>query len=135
MSDFFDIPNKESLSKEQIEQLQKQKREEKFLGKLRVVPGLTLFSFNYKTVEIKKAEMNKEVAIDFKTHEPKYTKKIVIEPHCIYRQALNRKNFIKKLVREGILVKTKTTIIDNGNKKNHRQVQPPRGAHRGDAHL
>ena len=105
MSDFFDIPNKETLSKEQIEQLQKQKREEKFLGKLRVVPGLTLFSFNYETGEIKVAEMNTELTINFKTHESKCTKKIVIEPHCIYRQALNRKNFIKKLVRAGILVK------------------------------
>lgn len=114
MSEFFDVPNKDSLSKEQIEQLQKQKREEKFLGKLKVIPGLTLFSFNIKTGEIKVAEMNTEVAIDYKTHEPKYTKKIVIEPHCVYRQALNKKNFIKKLVREGIIIpsfhlKNKTT--------------------------
>lgn len=29
---------------------------------------------------------------------------IIIEPDCIYRQALNKKNFIKRLVREGILV-------------------------------
>lgn len=30
-------------------------------------------------------------------------RRINIEPDCIYRQALNKKNFVKILVREGIL--------------------------------
>ena len=28
---------------------------------------------------------------------------VITEPNCIYRQALNKKNFIKKLRREGVI--------------------------------
>lgn len=107
MSEFFDIPQKESLPKEQIEMLQKQKKELKLIGQQRFIPGLTLFSFNLKTGEIKVAEMNTEVSLDLMTRLPKYTKKLLIERFCIYRQALNKKNFIKKLIREGVIIKTK----------------------------
>lgn len=105
MSDFFDIPQKDSLPKEQIEQLQKQKKELKFIGNQRAIPGLTLFSYNLETGEIKVAEIVTEAALDYKTRQPIYKKKLVIERFCVYRQALNKKNFIKKLIREGFIVK------------------------------
>lgn len=105
MSDFFDIPQKDSLPKEQIEQLQKQKKELKFIGNQRAIPGLTLFSYNLETGEIKVAEMVTEAALDYKTRQLIYKKKLVIERFCVYRQALNKKNFIKKLIREGFIVK------------------------------
>ena len=57
------------------------------------------------TGEIKVAPMKYEVSIDMRTRQPIRTKKIVIERSCVYRQALNKKNFIKRLLREGIEVK------------------------------
>lgn len=64
---------------------------QKLLGKTTRIPGLSLFSINVKTGEIVDLGQNQ--------------KKVIIDQDCIYRQALNKKNFIKKLFREGILVK------------------------------
>ena len=101
----FDTPQKDQMSKEQIEVLDKQKHEFKLIGRQRKVPGHTMFSLNIKTEEIKVAPVERSEVCDFSTREPIYNERIVIEPDCLYRQALNRKNFIKRLVREGILAK------------------------------
>ncbi len=103
--EIFDTPQKEQMSKEQIEVLDKQKHEFKFIGRHRKVPGHTMFSLNIKTGEIKVAPVERSKVCDFRTREPIYKERIVVEPDCLYRQALNKKNFIKRLVREGILVK------------------------------
>ena len=103
--EIFDIPQKGEMQKVEIEILDKQKHEFKMIGRERKVPGHTLFSLNLKTGEIKKAPIEHSKDVDFKTREPVYKNRIVIEPDCIYRQALNKKNFIKRLVREGILIK------------------------------
>ena len=62
-----------------------------------------MFSLNVKTGEIKPAPMICDVVITMsgKTEN----RRINIEPDCIYRQALNKKNFVKILMREGILRK------------------------------
>ena len=104
MAEFFQPPSQDAMPRDQIEQLQKQKKELKFIGRQRVVPGHTMFSYNIDTGEIKVAPMKYEVSIDMWTRQPIRTKKIVIERSCIYRQALNKKNFIKRLLREGIEV-------------------------------
>lgn len=94
------IPNsKDDLSRDQIEYLQKQQRENKLIGSKTHVPGHTLFSYNFKTGEIKKADITREVEVDFKTHQPIYKNKVQIEPDCYYDEALNRRNFIKRLKR------------------------------------
>ena len=103
--EIFDTPQKDQMSKEQIEVLDKQKHEFKLIGRQRKVPGHTMFSLNIKTGEIKAAPVERSVVCYFSTREPIYKERIVIEPDCLYRQALNRKNFIKRLVREGILAK------------------------------
>lgn len=103
--EIFDAPQKDQLSKDQLEVLDKQKHEFKLLGSMRKVPGHTLFSYNYKTQEIKKAPVEHTKDVDFKTRKPVTRDRIVIEPDCIYRQALNKKNFIKRLFREGIIVR------------------------------
>lgn len=105
MSEFFDTQKKYSLPKQQIEQVEKQKHEFKLIGKQRAVPGHTMFSFNIKTGEIKIAPMKYEAAIDMRTRQPIRKRSIVIEKDCIYRQALNKKNLIKRLLREGWLTK------------------------------
>lgn len=104
MSDFFDSTRHDQVQKDEMEILDKQKHEFKFIGRQRKVPGHTMFSFNLKTGEIKKAPIEHSKAIDFKTCNPVYSDRIVIEPNCFYRQALNKKNFIKRLIREGIIL-------------------------------
>ena len=101
--EIFDFPQKDQMQKDEMEILQKKKQEFKLIGNQRVVPGHTLFSFNTKTKEIKVAPVTHAKDIDFQTKEPVHRPKVVIEPDCIYRQALNKKNFIKRLKREGIL--------------------------------
>jgi len=103
--EIFDIPQKEQMQKDEIEVLDKQKHEFKLIGRQRKVPGHTMFSFNTKTGEIKVAPIEHSKVCDFRTREPVYKDRIVIEPDCLYRQALNRKNFVKRLIREGIIVK------------------------------
>lgn len=100
--EIFELPQTEDLQSEQIEYLQKQKQEFKHIGKLRKVPGHTLFSFNRKTKEIKPAAFEHQVSMGFdkKVHREI---KCFIEPDCFYEQALNRKNFIKRLKRYGLL--------------------------------
>jgi hypothetical protein len=103
--EIFDTPQKDQMSKEQIEVLDKQKHEFKLIGRQRKVPGHTLFSLNIKTGEIKVAPVERSKVCDFNTREPIYKERVVIDSDCLNRQALTRQNFNKRLVREGILVK------------------------------
>lgn len=103
MGDFFNH-NKDNMPKDEMEVLDKKQHEFKFLGRARKIPGHTMFSFNTKTGEIKSAPIEHSKAYDFRTHGPVRRDRIVVEPNCIYRSALNKKNFIKHLLREGIIV-------------------------------
>lgn len=97
-----ELPVKDNLSGEQIEYLAKKQHEYKHVGKLRKVPGHTLFSFNILTKEIKPAKFENEVSIGL-DRIPIYKTRCVVEPNCFYEQALNEKNFIKRLKRLGII--------------------------------
>lgn len=100
---FDDLIKKGLDEKVKIEFCQQEKREIKFLGKMRRNTSHTLFSYNIVTKEIKVAELEKPDTINFKDLEKIGTTKIIIEKDCVYRQALNKKNFIKILKREGII--------------------------------
>lgn len=100
--DIVPIITKDNLSKEQIEYLQKQQTEYKLVNKIKKNPGHILFSFNRKTGEIKRASIIHKVAIGF-NGLPVTKAEMVIEPDCYYDQALNEKNFRKKLKRIGLL--------------------------------
>lgn len=82
-----------------IEKQLEQKKELKFIGSMKRNRGQTLFSFNVKTGELKRAVIEQRVAIDFKTGLPRYTNKVMMEAHCIYIQALNEKNACKHIKR------------------------------------
>ena len=94
--EIFDLP--ENLSKDdvRIEQSIKQQQEYKLIGKARRKPGMTLFSYNTQTGEMKPAEIEKECAMTFDGNVS-YKSKVKIEPHCIYGQALNLKNWENKI--------------------------------------
>ena len=70
----------------------------KFLGRQRRVPGLSMFSLDTTTGEI--------------TNLGQDCKRIDVKPGCFYRQALNKKNFVRKLIKEGV-IKVVPKPIDN----------------------
>lgn len=75
----------------------KVKQESKYLGAQRWIPGLTLWQFNYKTFELKPAQITKQVVLDAKTQKPVHINKVQVQPNCIYRQAVNWNNAVKKM--------------------------------------
>lgn len=100
--DIVPIITKDNLSKEQIEYLQKRQTEYKLVNKIKRNPGHILFSFNRKTGEIKRATIIHKVSIGL-NGLPVTKSETVIEPDCYYDQALNEKNFRKKLNKIGLL--------------------------------
>lgn len=100
--DIVPILTKDNLSKEQIEYLQKQQTEYKLVNKIKRNPGHILFSFNQKTGGIKRASIIHKISIGL-NGLPVTKSETVIEPDCYYNQALNEKNFRKKLKRIGLL--------------------------------
>lgn len=101
--DIVPISIKDNLSKEQIEYLQKQQSEYKPVSRIKKNPGHILFSFNRKTGEIiQRASITHKVSIGLDM-KPITTTKTVIEPDCYYEQALNEKNFRKRLKRIGLI--------------------------------
>lgn len=76
--------------------------EVELVKKIKREPGHILFSFNRKTGEIKRASIIHKVAIGL-NGLPVTKTETVIEPDCYYDQALNEKNFRKKLKRIGLL--------------------------------
>ena len=85
-----------------IEAQIKKQQELKLIGSMKKVPGHTLFSFNYKTGEIKPADVIRECAMGFDGLLV-YKERIVVEKDCYYEQALNVKNGEK--IFEGDIVK------------------------------
>lgn len=76
--------------------------EYKLVNKIKKNPGHILFSFNRKTGEIKRASIIHKVAIGL-NGLPVTKAETVIELDYYYDQALNEKNFRKKLKRIGLL--------------------------------
>lgn len=63
----------------------------KHVGRQKKRPGHTMYEINPATGEMKVAAVLNNT--------------VVVTPGCIYRQALNKKNLIKKLKRQGINIK------------------------------
>ena len=61
----------------------------KLVAKKRRIPGLRLFKLDTKTGMVTDLGLDRCL--------------VDIEPGCVYRQALNRKNFVKILLREGLI--------------------------------
>ena len=98
---FYDLNNKDSIAKDEIELLQQKQHELTLIKRELVHAGHTLFSFNVVTREIKVAPIERCKDVDFITRLPLHSPRLTIEPNCIYRWALNKKNVIKRLKREG----------------------------------
>ena len=90
----------EKICKAQIEAVEKKQNEYKLIGRLTKVPGHTLYKFN-TIVEIRSGyfydpEKGPKMQI-------KHRFNVKFEKDCYYEQALNMKNFIKRLRRRGII--------------------------------
>lgn len=96
----------EMICQTQVELLEQQRQEYKLIGNMRKVPGHTLFSFNVKTGEIKPVKLVREASIGL-DGKPVFKEKITVEKDCYYEQALNLKNFIKRLKRRGLIERVK----------------------------
>lgn len=97
---------KDNLSKQQIEVLAEQEKHYKKIGSMKVVPGHIMFCYNTVTNQISRAKYMTECSMDFRGN-PVYKKKLVVDPNCFYEQALNKKNFIKRLKRYGYVEEIK----------------------------
>lgn len=77
----------------------KKKQEFKYIGSQRRIKGLTLFSYNTVTKELKPASIKSDVSIGL-DGSVVYSNKAQIEKDCVYFQALNIKNARKKIQKE-----------------------------------
>lgn len=84
-----------------IEQQQRKRVEHTFVGSQKKVAGHTLFEYNPATGEIKKAKIIYSDTILFPSGEPMHNPKVETVQGCVYRQALNKKDVIKHLRKEG----------------------------------
>ena len=66
-----------------------ERNQQKLVAKKRRIPGLRLFKLDTKTGMVTDLGLDRCL--------------VDIEPDCIYRQALNKESFVKKLIREGII--------------------------------
>lgn len=78
--------------KDQVTQEVQVPKEYKFQGSVQMVPGLPLWEFNMKTLEIRKAEYKSENL----TYHGGVKRELVVDPDCAYIQALNYKNALRK---------------------------------------
>ena len=70
-----------------------QKKQIKFIGSQRSIPGLTLWQFNTETKSLNKAKFKQT---NYTLNGSKRSQ-VIIEDNCIYFQALNMKNALKKV--------------------------------------
>lgn len=98
----------EKICKAQIEAVEKKQNEYKLIGQLTKAPGHTLYKFNATTREASKAIVEIRSGYFYDPEKcPKMQIKhrfnVKVEKDCYYEQALNMKNFIKRLRRRGII--------------------------------
>ena len=102
----------EMICQTQVELLEQQKHKLKLVildlemvNKFYLV-SLIQISFNVQTGEIKPVKLVREASIGL-DGKPVFKEKITVEKDCYYEQALNRKNFIKRLKRRGLIERVK----------------------------
>lgn len=89
-------------TKTEIQQKKQQKKEQKMIGSIRHRKGMTLFSINSVTGVVKPAEYVKESTITLEQalkllhSEGNTTRRVFVEKDCIYIEALNKENALKK---------------------------------------
>ena len=79
-------------------------KEQRFLGSEKRVKGHILFEFNTKTGDLSPCQLTREVSVGLDGN-PVYLTKAYKRADCVYVQALNEKNALKKLLKGKIIRK------------------------------
>lgn len=101
MMDFFRFNNQDNKDRTEIQAKKKQRQEYRFIRSISHRPGHTLFSINEVTGEIKEAEYKKEEQITWAQalmikEGVGCPRKVIIEKDCVYIEALNKENALKR---------------------------------------
>lgn len=90
-------------NKIEIAEEREQKKEIKLIGQQRKIPGLILFEYNEKTKVLQRAQFQKEnvviTSLSMSPESIKHQHKVVVNENCVYIQALNEKNALKKVAK------------------------------------
>lgn len=108
MAEFFRLGNyfdQQDAERTRIEQLERQKQEQRYLGSAIRLPGMRLYEFNYKTGACREIGTETTLELDVTTGQPTVRRsvKVQYDPDCVYLQALNERNAIRKLVKAGYI--------------------------------
>lgn len=106
MSEFFRVGHyfdQQDAERTRTEQLERQKQEQRYLGSLLRLTGMRLYEFNYKTGECREVGTETKLELDVTSGQPvtRRSAKVQWNPDCVYLQALNHRNAIRKLVKAG----------------------------------
>lgn len=97
----------EQISEAQIELFEKKQTDYRLIGQIRKVAGHTLFKYNRVTGEVGPAsyKVSYDMVLNPRTGllEKVTRTEVLVEKDCYYEQALNLKNFVKRLRRRGII--------------------------------
>ncbi len=85
-----------SSDKGSVELHAESQREYKMIGQYRRVPGHTLFEYDQLTCEIRPACVSTKVVLG-NDGQPAYKSEVVWKDGCVYIQALNARNALRKL--------------------------------------
>jgi hypothetical protein len=97
------LPVPDDVTKSQMELVEKEKLEYKLLGSCILTPGLSLFSFNVETGEIRKITVERKKSSFISAHNNKLTsvdntqRTVKIDTKLIYFEALNIKTAVKRV--------------------------------------
>lgn len=92
----FHKHKEQSLKKAEIEAVQEQDKQFKFLHSFQKRSGLTLFEYNTKTDELSKTIITSKAYISI-DGESVVNHQVIHNPDCVYFYALNMKNAKKKV--------------------------------------
>lgn len=99
--------NKEHKIEIQIEE--QQKKHIKLIGQQRKIPGLTIFELNTETGEVKEIQFAKQdvsiTSLSSAESESITRSRVNANEKCMYIQALNKKNAVKKFKKWAIALR------------------------------
>ena len=113
MAEFFKITEPlDADNNKRTELLEQQKQEQRYLGSTILLPGMKLYEYNYKTGACRTIPRAMEHQFNGSTElGVRSSIKVQYNPDCVYLQALNDRNAIRKLVKAGY-IKAKTVKRD-----------------------
>lgn len=105
MNDRLLQPPSTLQEQERTEIVKKNQQEYHLIGRAIARAGHTLFEYDKETHTVRRADVKRTMYVsDFKTGEVVFDNRCEVRRNCMYLQALNIKNAIKILRREGFEV-------------------------------